>query len=196
MTDRETVGLETLVFFCILACVKLDLFATVPLPVPPANVCTDTHTFSHSHTHTHTRAPAHIHTDFASMLQLPLVAQQGTVKLRSLPFLYCAALSCRISLLTQSCHGLQGLKKATERSTKWNSGNKPLIYFCTCMLMSAYLCARLCGWKHSRVFGNVCINAFRRFMVLQRKAVPQFCYDDVSAAICPRLKKHLGCLFV
>lgn len=89
--------------------------------------------------HLPTRTLTHIytHTHFASMPQLPLVAQQGTVKLSSVPFLYCAALSCRISLLTQSCHGLQGLKMAMRRSKKWNSGNKPFIYFSACMLMSA-----------------------------------------------------------
>lgn len=134
-SNRAVVVLKVLVlYFDMQTCVKLDLFAAVPFPAPPANSYTDTDIQKHTHTHT----------DFASVLRLPSDAQRGTVKLSSLPCLCSSALSCRISLLTKSCHGLQGLKMAMERSKKWNSKNKSLIYFCTCMLMSACIYIYMC----------------------------------------------------
>lgn len=115
-------------YFGILLFVTVPFWCHLPPPPPPPTL---------RHTHI-----SHTHTDLASMLRLPLVAQRGAVKLSSVPFLYRAALSCSISLLTQSCHGLRGLKMGTQRSKKWNSKNKPLIYSSACMLMSAciYIC--------------------------------------------------------
>lgn len=117
------------------------------LPPPPTHKGTHTNV---THVHTHTLPPCF------SFLEL---LSGGTVKASSVPFLCRAALSCRISLLTQSCHGLRGLKMAMQRSKKWNSKNKPLVYF-RCVYADAcvylYLYARLSGWERARMCGNFC----------------------------------------
>ena len=118
--------------FGILTCVDLDLFVIVLF-------FKFIFFFNQRHLPPQTHTRRHTYTNLASTL--PLLAQQGGLSNRArYRFFYRAALSCRISLLTQSCHGLGGLKDINAKGQKkmWNSKNKPLVYSSACMLMSAW----------------------------------------------------------
>lgn len=140
-------------------------------------------TCQHSDTHTHTFA--HAHRPCSSMVQPPLVAQQGTVKLSSVAFLYCAALSCRISLLTQSCHGLQGLKMVMQRSKKWNSKKQACHLF---LNMHADIRMHLYLWACVVRCTVVCVKMFL-YMIRggkQRGTISSLCCDGITGAIMHR----------